>query len=35
MYYIEHADKKSNRTPNLYIYRRNDIRNVETITPDL
>jgi len=35
MYYIEHATEKSNRRPNLKLYRRNDIRNVETITPDL
>jgi len=35
MYYIEHAAEKSNRRPNLKLYRRNDIYNVETITPDL
>ena len=32
---IEHAAEKSNRRPNLKLFRRNDIRNVENITPDL
>jgi len=35
MYYIEHATEKSNRRPSLKLYRRNNIRNVETITTDL
>ena len=32
---MEHAAEKTNRKPNLKLYRRNDIRNVETITPDV
>jgi len=35
MYYIEHAEENSNRRRNLKLYRRNDIHNVDTSTPDL
>jgi len=35
MYYIEHAAKKCNKTPNLSLYHCNDIRNVVLFTPGL
>jgi len=30
-----HSSKKPNEMPNLTLYRRNDIRNVEIFAPDL